>query len=558
MDDLANATDDTLGDALIGVKQPYTGAVSMTQHDFNKAYLTTMAFGITGAGDETTRMQSAINAAAAAGLRLICTVPQITVTQLYLPTGIQLDLGTTVLKRADGANVPLLRNSNNSFTAGTYGNSDIRIYGGVLDFNGMNQADVGTDGAWLVGMRFAGVRGLHFLNGVRIKNSRRFNVFICNCRHVRVTGGITIENDPAIPSTNKDGIHINGKTSDVVIDVVSATYSDDDAVALNADDDNFGGDLIATNINGPIDDVTIGSVVLKSSRNGVRLLSATNRIRNVHIGSISGEVSVYAFNVEDYGLGTSSWYQDINVGSIDCVFGQRPYPLALSPMVNINTLNHSINAYSNFHIGQIHRSQEDVDGQDRSTIVFSPSRTELKVGHISERNCSHLYAVQILSGSGGVKFELARFQRFNSRASGGIYTTPVRVTNATGVIDYVKIGEIQADRLQLNLLIENSTVGQVDMEALTQTDVVPIYLTSSVIRRLYWKSFDIPSYGLYSRRYQLTGTGSAVQFERPAPLGGTSAQRPINPAYGDNFLDITLGKPIWWNGRWIDSTGASV
>lgn len=40
----------------------------------------------------------------------------------------------------------------------------------------------------------------------------------------------------------------------------------------------------------------------------------------------------------------------------------------------------------------------------------------------------------------------------------------------------------------------------------------------------------------------------------------TTSTRPTNGLTdGDTFLDTTLGKPIWYyNGGWIDATGASV
>lgn len=40
----------------------------------------------------------------------------------------------------------------------------------------------------------------------------------------------------------------------------------------------------------------------------------------------------------------------------------------------------------------------------------------------------------------------------------------------------------------------------------------------------------------------------------------TTANRPTNGVRdGDTYMDTTLGKPIWYyNGGWIDATGASV
>lgn len=42
-------------------------------------------------------------------------------------------------------------------------------------------------------------------------------------------------------------------------------------------------------------------------------------------------------------------------------------------------------------------------------------------------------------------------------------------------------------------------------------------------------------------------------------LSGTTSQRPTNVKIGSTYFDISLNKPIWWNGStWIDATGQKV
>ena len=62
--DLANTTDPLKGDALVGVKQPFTGAVAQTQHDVNAQFVTIKNFGATGLGlvDENAAAQAMITA----------------------------------------------------------------------------------------------------------------------------------------------------------------------------------------------------------------------------------------------------------------------------------------------------------------------------------------------------------------------------------------------------------------------------------------------------------------------------------------------------------------
>lgn len=68
-DNLSNSSNDNYGDALVAVKQPYTTAISRTQHDKNADVLDISDFGvdITGASDEGSKLQQIFNELAAAG-----------------------------------------------------------------------------------------------------------------------------------------------------------------------------------------------------------------------------------------------------------------------------------------------------------------------------------------------------------------------------------------------------------------------------------------------------------------------------------------------------------
>lgn len=61
--------DESKGDAMIGVRQPFPGAVQQTQHDFNKTYVNVISFGAdpTGVNDSTAAFQAAIDAVYARG-----------------------------------------------------------------------------------------------------------------------------------------------------------------------------------------------------------------------------------------------------------------------------------------------------------------------------------------------------------------------------------------------------------------------------------------------------------------------------------------------------------
>ena len=511
-----------------------------------------------GVTDDTAAVQAAIDAAAPLCRPVDFSGQTVLVSTLSLPSNCVLNLGTTTLKRKNNTNAPLLINNSVVYTVNTYGNTGITINGGTLDFNGLNQSDTGTAGAWVVGVKFVGVDGLVF-NETNFINSRRFNIFICNCIRIRAYG-TKIYNDPAIPSTNKDGFHINGKTQDFYADVIRVYNSEDDAVALNANDIDFGGDMTVSNVSGPIDDVLIGSVDCIDARNGVRLLSATWRIRNVSIDSITGTFSTYALNVQDYGLGTESWYQNIRIGTVDAIFAPNETGQDYA-MVNIETPNHRDDAKSDFFIGTIVRYQNDDEGQGRSTVHYTPENTTLKINLVSEYNCSNLYTILVDGANAGATLVVDRFEKKASRVDPdtGFWGTPVGIFDnvSTIYIDYVKLGQIQVDEMRNGLVMANAKATVVDIEVLTP--VTPssgagdeIFMdNSSVISRLFWKSSNTNSYLNSTYRYTLGG-GSQVQFERPAPESGPTAALPINPITGDRFYNTTTSASVVWNGSaWV-------
>lgn len=142
--ELSNTSATSLGDALIGVKQPFTGARDMTQHLYNALYLNAQHFeGVTGVNgdDQTAGLQAAINAAAggtlyiphgAYGVSDYLTIPSNTHikmdpnARIYRLTEVRSSTGTAL----DGI---ILNQTNGS--GGYSANSNITLEGGIIDGN---------------------------------------------------------------------------------------------------------------------------------------------------------------------------------------------------------------------------------------------------------------------------------------------------------------------------------------------------------------------------------------------------------------------------------------
>lgn len=59
--------------------------------------------------------------------------------------------------------------------------------------------------------------------------------------------------------------------------------------------------------------------------------------------------------------------------------------------------------------------------------------------------------------------------------------------------------------------------------------------------------------------YVTASGGGATATITLAPLGGTTAARPVTPAQYTNYFDTTLGLPIWYVGAvWVDAAGVTV
>src|SRR5258708_29242504 len=75
-----------------------------------------------------------------------------------------------------------------------------------------------------------------------------------------------------------------------------------------------------------------------------------------------------------------------------------------------------------------------------------------------------------------------------------------------------------------------------------------------IVARSMMKIVDAISTGF--RRITKVANASISTFD-----SGTTAHRPAvgTKVVGSGYLDLTLNKPIWWNGtNWIDATGATV
>ena len=230
---------------------------------------------------------------------------------LVIPPGCRLTLPRrTVIRLADGANCPMIRNRWNTERGQTRHASGVdrgklwdyseqisvlaedecrgfEIAGGVWDFNNMNQRPnpIQTDdyqgGYTGFGMQFFNVSRFKIAS-LTLKDPVNFAVNLDLASHFEVSD-IEFDFNSGNPAPiNMDGIHLNGNCRDGTIrDLRGACY--DDTVALNS----FEG------VAGPVSRITVDGIRAERSHSAVRLLSVTDDVTDVTVRNIVGSFYQY-------------------------------------------------------------------------------------------------------------------------------------------------------------------------------------------------------------------------------------------------------------------------
>ncbi|EKT56415.1 hypothetical protein [Providencia sneebia] len=526
-------------------------AGNISLYDSNVLYAE--QFGDLTVDDATLTMQLAIDYAALTGRALHTKTPVINVKSLKLPSNLTLNITQSVIKRTNVSNQHLIENKNASFSKGIFGDKNITIIGGNFDGNGLHQANTTSNGEALQNILFVGVDGLRFIDGVKSAKSRRYNFHIINCTNVYVNGGVYIDNDPTIPSSNKDGFHIAGNCSNFYIDKVVANNPEDDALAINADDVDHGGRLSVANITGTIDNINVGNVHLtgEHSRNGVRILSARNgtAISNINIGDITGQCSVYALNISDYGLGAGSIYKNIKIGNIQCEFLVRPYANAKKGLVDIDTYNSKNEFIHPITIGNISRTQTPGDGEDRPTVGLSLANTNLKIGSITETYCNNPESVRSTRIGRFVKIDIDGFMLKASRNSDRVL---VSLWGGTGaIIDQLSTGYQLADKISKVLVVRSCSINALCFTHDYPLNIPPIILENSTIKFMRFNSSVKKTIMERIDRYSIDN--STIEIERPPALVSNTANLPTNALQGDEIYNWETKKKMLFNGtEWLN------
>ena len=216
------------------------------------------------------------------------------------------------IKLADNANCPMLTNAHNS-SSSLY-DWGISISGGKWYGNFANQEKFipSKPTTPVNGMVFLGVYGLRIKN-VEIVGARVYQVLLGNVYNVEVDG-CSFEAQNLTTNDNQDGLHLLGPAINVSIQNTNF-ISEDNVIAINADDSNHGD----YSMSGNIDKVYINNIFINNQYGiggqGMLLLAAQHKISNVHVSNVFG-VARYLVNLSNFDLGNSGQYENIVFSNI--------------------------------------------------------------------------------------------------------------------------------------------------------------------------------------------------------------------------------------------------
>jgi len=173
---------------------------------------------------------------------------------------------------------------------------------------------------------------------------------------------------------NMDGVHIEGYCKNGFIHNLKGACHDD-TVALTSDDSFF---------NGPIENVTVDGIYGENSHSGVRLLSRTYPVRNVHITNVYGSYYAYAVVLSKYSeLPERSGFENINIdnvfvrlcpGTVDVAGNRRPL-IWIGEDIDVKNLT-----VSNLHRNETHNPNPTIG------IYKGSSVSNLSVANCTQTN----------------------------------------------------------------------------------------------------------------------------------------------------------------------------
>jgi len=191
---------------------------------------------------------------------------------------------------------------------------NIEIYGGIWNFNNMQQApnmhrirelepreiDYTIRDFYAGGMLFYNVKGFKASN-MTLKDPTCYGMTLDTVSYFTVEDIVFDYNLGNPVSLNMDGIHCNGNCHYGHIRNLKGTCYDD-LLALNSEEGSHG----------PITHITVDGLYAEDCHSAVRLLCLQHKVENIHITNVHG-------TYYQYGIGITKFYKGPTTGGYDAI-----------------------------------------------------------------------------------------------------------------------------------------------------------------------------------------------------------------------------------------------
>lgn len=255
--------------------------------------------------DSTAAIQAVLNLASSTNPIRVIVDGRFSTTGLRVKGYTHLDaLPSCGMILRTGSNKSLLENYNLSFDPNARTDKNIKITGGIWNGNGGPGGANNTKGNPTVGLncviRMYGVENLDIAPD-SVLNPPSYSIHALNVK--RYSASRIDMNAGAGAITNTDGINCGGNSESIVYrDLI--INAGDDPISVSPDDvwrwtGGFTYPYYPATVNGPIKDVLIDNVKLKSQVYGIRLMCGTNLLDDVEIRKLTGSTSNWALLLDN-------------------------------------------------------------------------------------------------------------------------------------------------------------------------------------------------------------------------------------------------------------------
>lgn len=428
--------------------------------------------------DNTATIQAILNTASRTNPLQIMVDGAYGITGLYIKSYtslIAINNGCGFILK-DSSNKAILTNFNKSFNPAARLDSFIVIDGGIYNGNTTGQRNVAATQANGIqaGFQMMGVYNLQIRN-IQIRTTKSYAIAAWNIKQYYVSNFSII----CGAGVNTDGIHADGNCEDFYFSNGYIQGTNDDAIAINADDNFATAYPFYAGMNGPVRNGIIENIYIDSGFYGIRILSDSSIVDKITFRNIKG-------------VTTYKWLETDRAG--------LPGPGYLGDIL-----------FDDIHIDTKHPSTVFRYGAQISTGFRNLTFNNLVRNNFDLDSC---YTIKITSAVNGGTLNINNYQSLDTN---GVFTDHIYMDN--GVINTISIG---------NTKIKTDTTRNGSL----------IHINGGRVNRLILNGVEVDNYNNIVNN--TLGTLDNISASNITHTGNTDSAGTFNISSGRTVQDIVL------------------